>query len=387
MERNTVLLAGVEPHVEAALRAALKDAAITVLPDMAPGREELRALQARIAVVSVSASASEGGEGPFRLVSALASAGAHVVVVGPDKDPDLILRAMREGAREYLTAGEVEKLVHVIREQARSTVAGLGSVVAVLPAKGGVGATSIATNLAGVCVRNGDRACLLDLDLAMGDALAFLDLSGGYAISDVIANMQRIDRGLLDASVLHHGSGVHVLSQTEKMQEAARIDPASISSLIRFLRQHYKTIVLDGLRTLDDHAVAALDACDHVLLLVTQEVPAVRRGQRCVSFLRQLGHDDARVRLVVNRYSRAAEVKNELVADTIGLPISATIASDYPALIRSINRGSLLIEEAPRSQLAKEIEALGSLIGYLPEPDDKPSLLKRFFGHKVVHAT
>jgi len=383
--KNTILLVGVEVRAEAELRAALRDALVTALPDLEPGKEEARALALKAAIAVVSVSGNRNA--PFRLVRPLAAAGTHVIVIGPDKDPDLILRAMREGAREYLAEGETEKVVNAIRAQARPPAkASSGSVVAVFPAKGGVGATSIATNLAGACVRNGDRACLIDLDLAMGDALAFLDLAGGYAISDVIANMQRIDRGLLDASVLRHRSGVHVLAQTEKMQEAAGIDPASVSSLIHFLRQHYNFTILDGLRTLDDHAVAALDACDHVLLVVTQEVPAVRRAQRCVSFLRQLGHDDNRVHLVVNRYSKAAEVKSELIAETVGLPVSATIASDYPALIRSINRGSLLQEEAPRSQLTKDVEALTRLIGYRPEPDEKPSLLKRFFSQKVVHA-
>jgi pilus assembly protein CpaE len=376
MARNTIVLSGVEPRVEAALRAALQDALITALPELVPGNEEARKLRAAIAVVSIS----ERREASFRIVNVLAATGAHVVVLGPGKDPDLILRAMREGAREYLAEGETDRLVQVIRDQARPPrAAGLGSVIAVFPAKGGVGATSIATNLAGVFARSGERVCLLDLDLAMGDALAFLDLSGGYAISDVIENMQRIDRDLLDASVL---------PQTEKMEQASRIDPAGLGSLIHFLRQHYKTIVLDGLRTFDDHAVAALDACDRVLVLVAQEVPAVRRAQRCVSFLRRLGHDEARLRLVVNRYAKGAEVKNELIAETIGLPIAATIASDYPTLIRAINRGNLLLEEAPRSQLMKDIEALKPLaVDALPEPAGKPSMLKRFFGPKVAHAT
>ena len=382
MEQKTILMAGVEAATEALLRSTLKDVQLTRLAEGALGREEPADLQALAAVVSVL----ERREDSFALVRVLAAAGTHVVVLGPARDPDLILRSMREGAREYLAGDETEKLVDTLREQLLPrNEGGLGSVVAVFPAKGGVGVTSVATNLAGALSRYGSRVCLLDLDLAMGDALAFLDLSGGYTISDLIANMQRMDSQLLDASVARHRSGVFVLAQNEKMDEASRIDATSLSRLIYFLRQHYQTIVLDGLRTFDDHAVAALDTCDHTLLLVTQEVPAVRRAQRCAAFLNRLGHDEARVRLVVNRYSKAAEVKNELIADTIGLPVSATLASDYPLLIRAINRGSLLVEEAPRSQLAKDIESLMPLAGR--ELAGKPSLLKRFFNAKAAHAT
>jgi pilus assembly protein CpaE len=287
---------------------------------------------------------------------------------------------MREGAREFLMAGELATLAQVVRGELRPARASGGStIVAVFPTKGGVGATSIATNLAGGLARTGQRTCLLDLDLAMGDALAFLDLAGGYAISDLIGNMQRIDRDLLDASLLRHRSGVHVLAQTEKIEDAAKIQPAHITSMLRFLTQHFRFVVVDGLRTLDDHAVAALDACDQLILIVTQEVPAVRRAQRCVQFLRRLGHDPARMKLIVNRYAKAAEIKLELIAETVGVPVADTLASDYPALIRAINRGSLLVDEAPRSPLAKDLEALGSLLIDLPDPQAKPGILKRLF--------
>jgi pilus assembly protein CpaE len=372
-----------DPASESALRAGLQDASFAVLPGLTVDEKELRREPLAMAVVSIA----ESREASFRLVRTLAGSGTRVVVVGPAKDADLILRAMREGAREYLVMGERDKLVRAVREQARPPqAAGLGTVTAVFPAKGGVGATSIAANLAGCLARRGDRVCLVDLDLAMGDVLAFLDLSGGYAISDVVANMARIDRDLLDASVLQHRSGIHVLAQTEKIEEVARIDPAGLSSLIHFLRRHYKAVILDGLRTLDDHAVAALDACDHILLVATQEVPAVRRAQRCASLLRRLGHEEARVRLIVNRYARTAEVRNDLIIDTVGLPVSATIGSDYPALIHAVNRGQLLVEAAPRSPLMKDIEALEALVGYRPK--ERPSLLKRLFAQKAVgHAT
>lgn len=384
MDKNVIVLAGVDSPVEEALRSSLQDARLVALPSLELEEDDLRALHAAIAVVSVA----EHRDQAFRLVNALAIKGARVVVIGPPKDPDLILRAMREGAREYLGLGETARLVAVIREQARPPrAAGLGTVVAVFPAKGGVGATSVATNLAGAMARAGDRACLVDLDLAMGDALAFLDLAHGYAISDVIANMQRLDRELLEASVLQHPSGVHVLAQTERIEEASKIQPEGISSLVHFLRVHYKSVILDGLRTLDDHAVAALEACDHILLLVEQEVPAVRRAQRCVSFLRRLGHGEERLRLVVNRYSASAEIKNELISATVGLPVAATIVSDYPALVKAVNHGRLLVEEAPRSELARDIEALKLLVGYAPLVEEKPpSLLKRLFAQRVAHA-
>jgi pilus assembly protein CpaE len=220
----------------------------------------------------------------------------------------------------------------------------------------------------------------------MGDDLAFLDLTGGAAISDVIANMRRLDRDLLEASVLRHRSGVHVIAQTEKMEEAAQIEAASLTNLIHFLRQHYKAVILDGLRTFDDHTVAALDAADQIILVVTQEVPAVRRAHRCVSFLHRLGHDDGRVKLIVNRHAKSAEIADELLSETVGLPIAATLSSDYPSLVRAINRGLLLLDAAPRSTLTKDVERLQALLGPPAPQEQKRSLLKRLFTKAAAHA-
>jgi pilus assembly protein CpaE len=380
LDSQTILLVGLEPVAQTALRAGLRYARFAVLPGLSLDAKATQPPPS-LAVVSIA----ENREAAFRLVSTLAAAGTRVVVVGPAKDADLILRAMREGAREYLVATDHDKLVQALQNQSQASgAAKLGTVVAVFPAKGGVGATSIATNLAGSLAKQGNRVCLVDLDLAMGDVLAFLDLSGGYAISDVIANMGRLDRDMLDASAARHRSGVHVYAQTERMEEAAGLEPQHLSSLIQFLRQHYRTVVVDGLRTLDEAAVAVLDACDQILLVTTQEVPAVRRAQRFVGLLRRLGHDGSRLRLVVNRHAKGAEVGSALITSNIGLPVSATISSDYAALIHAINRGRLLVEDAPNSPVLRDIAALEPLIGY--RASEKPSLLKRLFAQKADHA-
>ena len=381
MEGRTILLAGLPAALETELRLKLPDAQFTALTNLAASREQLGQLRAGVAVVAIS----DTSEALFRLVNTLSLAGTRVVAVGPTKDADLILRAMRGGAHEYVLVGDVDKLVRAIRDQGRPARAtGLGSVVAIFPARGGAGATSIAVNLGGSVARLGERVCVVDLDLTMGDALSFLDLQGGYAISDVISNLGRLDRELLDASVVRHASGVHVLSQVERMEGTAGVDVTGITSLLEFLRQHFRLVIVDGLHTFDDHAVAALDASDHVLLVVTQEVPAVRRAQRCASFLRRLGHGE-RVRLLVNRYAKSAEVNTALLTETVALPVAATLSSDYPALVRCINRGALLADEAPRSILTREIDALHPLIGYgRDERRGKRGLLKRLFAPKAV---
>jgi len=295
---------------------------------------------------------------------------------------------MRQGASEFVLAGDDEGLVRAVREQLRPPRdERAGTVHCVFPAKGGVGATTVATNLAAALQRAGTRTCLVDLDLNLGDALSFLDLAGGYALSDVADNMRRLDRSLLDASVPRHVSGVHVLAQSHRIEDAAHVDARAVSSVLEFLRKHYDAIVVDGLRTFDDLALSALDSAGSVLLVVTQEVPAVRNARRCVELFRRLGHDRL-LRLVVNRHQKGAEISAEVVADTVGLPIAASISNDYPAVVKAVNKGVLLSQHAPKAQVTRDLEGLASVLGHGPGEDARPrSLLQRFFAPRLSHGT
>jgi pilus assembly protein CpaE len=385
MESHTLLLAGVRPQTEARLREAFSDVEVAALPGGRWVRETLGELSADAAVVKLDGDL----ERSFALVREMGESGIRVLVLGPAKDPDLILRAMREGAKEFVVSDDDAAILRAVGEQLRPLRGtGGGLVTALFPAKGGVGATTIATNLAGALQRSGERACLVDLNLNMGDVLAFLDLAGGYSISDVVANLRRIDRELLDSSVLRHASGIHVLAQSHRVEEADKVDPTVLGSVLSLLRQHYGAVVLDGLRSFDDLSVAAIDAADQILLVVAQEVPAVRDARRCVDLFRRLGAE-GKLKLVVNRFQTGREITPQVVADTVGVAVAATVANDYPTVIRAVDRGQLLLDEAPRAQVTRDVENLVAVLGHVRPAageNHKRSFLHRFFSSKVAHA-
>lgn len=385
MATSSILLSDLPVSTEAKLRRALTSADFVAMPSGRQTPEQLRAL-AGTAVVSLGDDSAPG----FKLVRTLTGAGVRVIVVGPRKDADLILQSMREGAKEYVLAGDDDALLRVLREQVRPPRAqGVGMLYAVFPAKGGVGATTVATNLAGALQARGERTCLVDLNLNMGDVLACLDLAGGYSIVDVMNNMGRLDRDLLDATLLKHASGIHVLAQSHRIEESDRVDAEAIGQLLQFLRHHYGAVVLDGLRSFDDASVAAVDAADQIVLLVTQEVPAVRDAGRCVRLFKRLG-SEGKLKVVVNRYQKNNEINPAVIAETVGLPVAATIANDYPAVIRAVNKGVLLSDDANRSPVARDLEELVKLLGHRPAEEssrEKRSLFQKLLMLRPSDAT
>jgi pilus assembly protein CpaE len=388
MNANAILAVGLRPSAEAIVSTMLGQHSSVVAIDIRAAREALRGGKPAVAVVGLGSRPSPDA---FDLVRELSTAGARVVVVGEGKDSELILHAMRAGAREYLTEAEEGRLESVVQSLLEATgVLRVGSVTSLFPAKGGMGATAIATNLAGALQRLGRRTCLVDLDLEMGDALSFLDIHASYSISDVVANMRRLDRDLLDASVPRHRSGIWVLSQSEKMEEVDRIDAAAVTSLLRFLRQHYDDVIVDGLDTFGDLPLAALDLSDRILLVVTQEVPAVRSAQRCAEILRKLGLEGPRVSLVVNRYQRSSPITREVIEETVGLKVGSFVSNDFQSLTRAINQGLLLWNDAPRTAVARDIAAMATAMaanGTAGAQRPTASFLKRLFVPKGAHGT
>jgi len=352
MNEQTIYISGVNAELETWLLARVHDLKLKRV------NEPRNGTVAALAVIDVA----HLGANAYGLVGSLAAGGSRVIVVGASKDPDVILQAMRAGAREFVVATEPAKLESALRGLVGPAEAPvLGKITTVFPAKGGMGATSIATNLAGIVASGGSRTCLVDLDLELGDVLAALDMQGGYSLGDLLANMHRLDRELLDSSLPRHASGVAVLAQGGRVEDG-HVGAEAVAKALTFLRGFYEHILVDGVRGFGDSALAALDASDRVLLVVTQEIASVRNAQRCIDLFRKLGYPEDKVLLVVNRWHKASRITKEVIAESTGMPIAAALANDFAALTRSINRGTLLPQEAPRAALTRDVEALAAVL-------------------------
>jgi pilus assembly protein CpaE len=360
MSKPTLLMVGADRETERALRAALEDL-VTVTAALTQPEAAVDAYRAgapQVVLVALRAAADPA----FRQIEALTALGARVVVAAAHKDPDLILAAMRAGAREFAVLADAAELGRAVLAQVRPADGGRGELITVFPTRGGVGATTVAVNLAGAFVRRGSKTCLLDLDLYLGDVLSFLDLPGTYSLSDLIANRRRLDGELLDTSLVRHPSGLRVLAGSTKVEDTEAVRPADLVGALDLLRQHHGHLVVDGISGFDELSLAVLDASQQIVMVLTQDVPAVRSTRRCLDLFRRLGYDGRKIKLVLNRHQRQSKITPEVIAEAVGLPVSHTIGNDFASAIESINRGQMLSDLSPRSALTRDIEALAPVL-------------------------
>jgi pilus assembly protein CpaE len=361
MQKTTVMVVGADAAVEENLRRALQSMAQVVSSPIRAEQvaEEFRRIRPGVVLVAVSPQTPQN----FAYIYNVTAAGGVVIVVSQSKDSDLILRAMRSGAREFVLDTDADEIQMAVRAQAVGLeVQADGAVISVFTAKGGVGATTIATNLAGVLQHKGMRVCLLDLDLYLGDVVSFLDIGGNTSISELLKNLPRLDRDLLDQSITKHSSGIAVLAQNGRMEDSEHIKPADITRLIGILRKHYDAIVVDGARGFDEMSLAALDASQVLMMVLTQDVPAVRNTQRSLEIFGRLGYDPSKIKLILNRYQKASKITLEVVSETLKIPVAHTISNDFVSIIDAINRGVLLMDAAPRARMTQDIIDLAPIV-------------------------
>jgi pilus assembly protein CpaE len=378
---DTVLLVGADAKREAAVRSRL--AKLTVRAEAFAGAlAAAHRLGPRVAIVDLAG----GLEPAIKTVEQLARGASqlHIVALADRKDSEVILRAMRAGAREFVLLEEGEELQRIIGEliQRADSGSNSGMIISAFPVKGGAGATFVATNLAAMLTESSKRVVLVDLDLQLGDVLVSLDRGAEYAISDVLKNMHRLDRELLESTLPRHSSGVQVLSQSDRLEDSDRITPEQITSLLTFLARHYDYVVLDGLRGFDERSIAALDASHRVLMVMAQNVPALKNAQRCLEVFRRLGYGDDKIKAIVNRYLKADPIDLESMVDSLGVSITGVLSNDYATAMAAINKGALLRDTAPRSRLTQDLQRLAVAVGGAGMQKKGSGFFRNLFGQK-----
>jgi pilus assembly protein CpaE len=294
----------------------------------------------------------------------------RVVAVIPCKDADVILRALRRGACEFLpdpSADQVRSLLDRL-DRTRTPVVETpqGKLSCLVPGKPGCGASTLAVHLAAAAHAGGDsRTLLVDAD-AMTASIGFLlKLKSEYHLGDVLRDWNRMDDDLWSRLVAPF-DGMEVLLAPEDPAARSPVSPAMAAELVAFWKKRYDAVVIDtpDARAAVETGFAAL--ADDVLLVTTNELAALHATRRALGSLQQNMPDRGRLRLILNRYNPATGLKRDDVKTALQVEPFATLTNDYDLLQAAILDG----KPAPaRSRFGSSIHALSQLLrGRAPAP-------------------
>ena len=306
-----------------------------------------------------------------------------VIAVIPRNDADIILRALRRGASEFLpdpTVDQVRGLLDRLDQTRPQPVEpAQGRVSCVVPGKPGCGASTVAVHLAVAAHAGADSHTLLvDADTMTATIGFLLKLKSEYHLGDVLRDWKRMDDDLWSRLVTPF-NGIDVLLAPEDPSARAPLDPVIGAELVAFWRKHYDAVVIDttDVRAALTSGFAAL--ADDLLLVTTNELAALHATRRACVSLQQNISDRGRLRLILNRYDPATGLKRDDVKTALQVEPFATLTNDYGLLQAAILDGK---PASPRSRFGVSIQALSELLRGRAPAAKKTSWLGRLAAGK-----
>ncbi|HYT76732.1 MAG TPA: AAA family ATPase [Vicinamibacterales bacterium] len=262
-----------------------------------------------------------------------------VIIVTSRLEPALLLEAMRAGVTEVvsnITEDELRSSIsRLLASHPAATAA--GQAYAFLGAKGGVGTTTVAVNVATALARlDPNSTLLIDLHVTNGDAAVFLGAEPRFSIVDAMENTHRLDESFFKTLVVKTKSGVDLLASSDRVM-VNPVDVRRIRTILEFAERHYRHIVLDVPRS-DAAVLDALETVSQIVVVANQELATVRSASRIAAALRQRYGKD-RLTVVVSRSDRLADIGHEDVERAVGSPVKFTFPSDYRRALQALNKG------------------------------------------------
>jgi pilus assembly protein CpaE len=274
---------------------------------------------------------------------------AAVFAIGNLNQPQVIVNAMRSGAREFIerpttTTDLLEAFVRLTTAQRRVRQEGpRGKVFSVINAKGGSGATTVAVNLALALQSAHGQTALVDL-APLGHAALHLNLKPLFTVADATRNLHRMDASLLESFMTRHGGGLQLLAGANI---PAAVDPstAEFVRLFDMLVTHYRYVVVDTSTRFDaaSRLIANLSEC--VLLVACTDVASLWSAARVQQYLGETGTRE-RVRLVLNRFRKVPGFSEADAEAAAGVKLLWRVPNQYFAVSTAIDRGTPLMEQS-----------------------------------------
>ncbi|MEN4100195.1 MAG: response regulator, partial [Anaerolineaceae bacterium] len=279
----------------------------------------------------------------------------QVVILSVQDDANYMRRAMLAGARDFLTKppsidelnGAVRRagqLAHEERKKLSQVYAGVageggagstgpfkkgGKVIVIYSPKGGTGCTTIATNLALAFQSEQTPAILVDGSVQYGDVAVFLNVPVKNSVADLTTRVDDLDEEVVESvTIFHPSSGLRIVAAPPRPELADTVSGDSFGKLLKILTQYYTYTVVDTTSYLTDVVQVALENADLIVLLTTQDIPAIKNTNAFLTLADASGIQRNRIAIIMNRYDKRIQISPERVGESLRQPIIAALPLD-----------------------------------------------------------
>jgi Flp pilus assembly protein, ATPase CpaE len=319
-----------------------------------------------------------------------------VIIMSVQGEQEYIKKAMSAGARDFLnkpfTGDELNRTILKTYELeskrreftsvAKNTEEIKSTVITVFSTKGGVGKTTIASNLAvGIARSTKKKVALIDLDLQFGDIAIMLNVTVKNTISDLIKEIGQLDRDLMEEYLVTHFSGVRVLPAPIKPEYAEYITASHLERIINVLKEYYHYVIIDTSASFHETVLASLDISDKILFVSTLDLPTIKNIKAGLDIMETLHYPKEKIKIILNKASEQFGIKYKDFENTLKHPIWSYVPEDSQTVITSANKGFPFVMTRTETKVAKAIMGMCSELTKESNviTKEKP-IMKKLFG-------
>jgi pilus assembly protein CpaE len=319
-----------------------------------------------------------------------------VIMMSVQGEQEYLRKAMSAGAREFITKpfSSDDLIISIVNtyetEAKRKENIGINrvqeeiksKVITVFSTKGGVGKTTIASNLAVSIARSTKKkVALLDLDLQFGDIAIMLNVTIKNTISDLIKEINILDANLLDDYLVTHFSGVKVLPAPLKPEYAEYITSSHVERIIKVLKENYHYVIVDTSASFHETVLTSLDMSDKILLVSTLDLPTIKNIKSGLDIMESLHYSKEKTKIVLNKASEQFGIKYKDFEDTLKHTIWSYVPEDSATVITSANKGFPFVMTRTDTKVAKAITSMADeLIVEKAQVQKEKGTIKRLLG-------
>jgi len=282
---------------------------------------------------------------------------ARILAVGPATDTKLVLRALREGALEYLDQGELRTELSdaLSRLNASGT---MGRIIGVLAPGGGSGASTLAVNVATVLTQKYQSCALIDLKLEAGDLAPLLNLKPNHTLSDLCQNIERLDYSLLQGCLSRSEAGVQLLAAPARIVDVATVTADAVDAILSLACRHFPFVVLDIDHTFRAEQRRAMLHSDVLVLVLRLDFISLRNTRITLDFLKSIEVPRDRIRIVANQVGVPSQLSTSQAEESLGVRIWHIIPDDQRVVNRANNDGIPVVVQSPSAKVSRSLTEL-----------------------------
>ncbi|HJW90389.1 MAG TPA: response regulator [Anaerolineales bacterium] len=314
----------------------------------------------------------------------------QIVILSVQSDPNYMRRAMLAGARDFLTKPPaVDELTAAIRRagrlaqeeraKARPVFPGqtgrgdasgigrlalrLGKVIAVYSPKGGTGCTTVATNLAVSLHSDETPVVLVDGNMEFGDVAVFLNEQGKNSIVDLAPRADELDPEIVEEVLVKHiASGVKILVAPARPEYAESVTGEQFGKVLEYLREMFAYVVVDTASSLTEVTLAAIDRSDLIVLLTTQDIPAIKNARLFLDLASVLKISRERIVFMMNRFDKRIGITPEKISESFKHEVVAVLPFEERTVVPSVNRGVPFMVDDRARPIARSFQAFTDIV-------------------------